>query len=179
MSISFQIEGWGLRAGDGRVTLFKCDSSGRVEIRPYIRLASDDDYDEPEYFNCTQWSSAWRLYAHMIDILLPPAKTPEPCVAREATVEYVSNVLAIAHRSPLKYTDWTGETITMRSEDILEALKTQIFDDGSRFRILSGLGNRNLAMTNSMREQIKEETSRYLEALQFPSHVINTVQKAI
>jgi hypothetical protein len=184
MNIKFEIEGWGLRTGDGRVMLFKCDSSGaRVEILRTIQLINDDPRGRSKHFNWHETYAADCLYAHMIDNLLSPAKTSEPSVAREATVEYVSNVLAIAYRSPLKYTDWTGETTIIGSEDILEALKTQSFDDGARFRILSGLErrleDRNLPLTSSLWGQIKEKTTSYLQELQFPARVIKTVQREI
>jgi hypothetical protein len=189
MNVSFEVEGWGLRTGDGRVRLFKCDSSGRVEIRRHIMLANDD-YDESEYFNWTRWSSGWRLYAHMIDILLPRAKTPEPCLAREAAVEYAANVLDMERpekrseqRSRFGNTDLAGEELTMTSESIIERLKKIKFEDGSNFRLLSGLErrleDRRLSMKSSMREQIKDEITAYLQELQFPSRVLERVRSEI
>jgi hypothetical protein len=189
MNVSFEVEGWGLRTGDGRVRLFKCDSSGRVEIRRYIMLAMDD-YDESEYFEWTRWSSGTRLYAHMIDILLPPVKTPEPCLTREAAVEYAANVFDMEtpekrsdQRSWFGNTDLAGEKITMTSERIFEGLKKMKFEDGSHFRLRSGLERRlqgqNLPMTSLMREQIKDEISGYLEELQFPLPVIERVRSEI
>jgi hypothetical protein len=111
LSGSFVIEGWRLRAGDGTVRLFKHDSSGaRVEIQRDIRLISDD-MDDSKQFTWHVWNAADRLYAHMIDKLLSAPNTSEPCVARDATVEDVSKVLAVDSRSEFQNIDLKGETI--------------------------------------------------------------------
>jgi hypothetical protein len=47
----------------------------------------------------------------MIDKLLSAPNASEPCVARDATVEYVSKVLAVDSRSEFQNIDLKGETI--------------------------------------------------------------------
>ena len=45
----------------------------------------------------------------MIDKLLSAPNTSEPCVARDATVEYVSKVLAVDSRSEFQNIDLKGK----------------------------------------------------------------------
>ena len=179
MSTSFVIEGWRLRAGDGTVRLFKCDSSSaRVEIHRHIILGSDD-MDESKKFTWRVWNAADRLYAHMIDQLLPVLNNQEPSAVRDATVEYVSKVLAVDSRSEFHNIELKGETITLTAESILERLKTQEHENRSHFRVYSGLECRLPSMTSSMREEIKQKTISYLEELRFSPSVIKSVQNEL
>lgn len=177
MSTSFVIEGWRLRSGDGTVRLFKADSSGaRVEILRTIELLSDDPRGASKHFNWHEPYAEDCLYAHMIDQLLSPADTLESRVARHATLEYVSKLLAIG--SELGNIDLAGGPVIMTAESLVQSLNVQKRADGSYFWVFSGL-ERSPSMTASMREQIKEKTTTYLEELQFSPGVIKTVQNEI
>jgi hypothetical protein len=113
------------------VRVYRRDPTGtRDEIRPSIVLASDDS-TELEHFKWTRWNSADRLYAHIIQSLLPAPDTPESLVAWYATLEYASKFLAIG--SPLGNLNLTGEPIVLTPGNLLESPSPKRRENGSNF----------------------------------------------
>lgn len=113
-------------------------------------------------------------------------KTPESLVAWYATVAYASKVLAL--RSELNNSDLRGEPIELTAQSILKRLNTQDYENGSNFRLFSGLAipcfllsklRRDPSTISSARERIRKKTISYLKRLKFSIAVIETVQDTI
>ena len=190
MSISFRVESNRVGTEEATVKLYKrISSEAPVQIRQEIALC-DDHLDESGQFllhGPGDWHKS--VCVHLVGNLLSAPEDAESIVAWYATIGFGSFELQARWKgSEIFDAVERQKSIDVTAQSIVETLGIAEAERGTRFLSLShgaieyfllGELHKNRSKIGSVRERIKEQTTKYLKQLRFRSDVVEAVQNEI